>query len=138
MMEKKGEIGIEIQRNIAEVIRAFKEKRGKSLSEFSEELEISRSSLQSYLAGTGNPNIETILHLAEKLGVDPIFLITNGLSATQINILYKMLDVTEEAAKLPPERRKRFAELLAEVLQLWDGEAEADEEVVCESARAGS
>ena len=46
---------MEIQENMAQVIHALKEKRGQSLTELSEDLEISRSALQEYLAGTGTP-----------------------------------------------------------------------------------
>ena len=56
---------MEIQENMAAVIHALKEKRGQSLTELSEDLEISRSALQEYLAGNGNPTLATVEHLAE-------------------------------------------------------------------------
>jgi len=50
--------------------------RGQTLDELAEELEISRSQLQRYLNGTGNFTINTVEHMATKLKVDPIALIS--------------------------------------------------------------
>lgn len=44
--------------------------RGLSITEFSEELGIARSSLQSILNGTGNPRSDTIEHIAGRLCTD--------------------------------------------------------------------
>ena len=95
---------MEIQENMAAVIHALKEKRGQSLTELSEDLEISRSALQEYLAGNGNPTLATVEHLAERLGIPSVALVSlkllSGLSADQ---------------------RRRFTELLGEMLTLWEG-----------------
>ena len=81
---------MQIQHNMATVIRVVKEARGESLAEFSAELEISRSSLQEYLSGHGNPNISTVEHLADKLGVDPIFLLTGTLSFFSVLLPFRV------------------------------------------------
>lgn len=109
---------MEIQRNMANVIRALKEASGKSLSEFSEELEVSRSTLQEYLAGKGNPSIATIEHLSEKLGVDASFLISGIFSEDQIGILLKLLDMLKLLYGLSAEQRVRFVQLLLEMVSL--------------------
>lgn len=111
---------MEIQRNMANVIRALKEASGKSLSEFSEELEVSRSALQEYLSGEGNPSAATIEHLAKKLGVDASFLISGVLSGDQIEILLMLLDILKLLSGLSPERRIRFVQLLLEMVSLWN------------------
>ena len=56
-----------IQENMSKSIRSLKEVQHKSLVELSEELEISRSTLQKYLDGHGNPSLKMVEHLAEKL-----------------------------------------------------------------------
>lgn len=109
-----------IQENIAAVIRAIKEARHKSLAELSEELEISRSALQEYMAGTGNPRIDTIEHLANKLGVDPVFLVSNSFDSSQLKTVLALLDTIEIASNLPAPKRQRFAELLLEIVSLWE------------------
>ena len=83
---------MQIQQNMATVIRVVKEARGEYLAEFSAKLEISRSSLQEYLSGHGNPNISTIEHLAEKLGVDPIFLLTGTRPSDEMDSLLRMIN----------------------------------------------
>ena len=69
MIKKEGDT-MEIRKNLSAIIRIRMKESGKSLTEFSEELEISRSTLQDYLAGKGNPNVATIEHLAKKLNMD--------------------------------------------------------------------
>lgn len=111
---------MEIQKNIATVIRTLKDMRGISIAEFSEELEISRSALQKYLSGRGNPNATTIEHLAQKLGVDVSVLVSNAMTDKQINFLLKLLDGFKQLYKLTPSQRRRFAELLLEMVLLLD------------------
>lgn len=113
---------MEIQKNIATVIRALKDASGKSLADFSAELEISRTTLQEYLSGKGNPSAATIEHLAKKLDVDPSFLITGVFTYDQITILMKMLDLYNLLSELSPKQRLRFAELLLEMVYLWNGD----------------
>ena len=111
---------MEIQRNMAAVMRALKEESGKSLAEFSEELEISRSALQEYLSGSGNPNVATIEHLALKLGVDTSLLVSGAFSGGQLEVLLKLLDMLKLLSGLAPRQRRRFAELLLEMVLLWE------------------
>ena len=117
---KEGDFVI-IQQNMANVIRAVKEVNAKSLSEMSAELEISRSTLQDYLSGKGNPSAETIEHLAEKLGVDVSVLVSGVFSECQLRIVLRLLDTFGLLFKLSPECRVRFAQLLLEMVQLWNG-----------------
>ena len=111
---------MEIQRNMANVIRMLKEASGKSLTEFSEELEVSRSTLQEYLSGKGNPSVVMIEHLANKLGVDASFLLSGVFSKDQIGLLLRLLDMMRLLSGLSCEQRTRFARLLLEMVLLWD------------------
>jgi len=56
----------------------IKAARGQTLDELAEELEISRSQLQRYLNGTGNFTVNTVEHMATKLKVDPIALMSSA------------------------------------------------------------
>lgn len=51
-------------------LNRIRKARGLSITEFSEELGIARSSLQAILSGTGNPRCDTIEHIAGHLNVD--------------------------------------------------------------------
>lgn len=111
---------MQIQQNMATVIRVVKEARGESLAEFSAELEISRSSLQEYLSGRGNPNISTIEHLAEKLGVDPIFLLTGTHPGDEMNSLLNMINQLGYLSRLDTDNRVLFVEKLLELVHIWN------------------
>ena len=110
---------MEIQRNMSQVIRAYKRASGKSLNEFAKELDISRSSLQEYLEGSGNPSAATINHLAKKLDVDVTFLVSGVYSEDITAILLKLLDLMDLLSGLSHEQRMQFASLLNQMLLLW-------------------
>lgn len=62
--------------NLAQHLNGIRKERQLTISEFAEELGISRSSLQALLNGTGNPRTDTIEYLATQLDADPIWLIS--------------------------------------------------------------
>lgn len=111
---------MQIQQNMAAVIRVVKDARGESLAEFSAELEISRSSLQDYLSGHGNPNISTVEHLADKLGVDPIFLLTGILPGDEMDSLLRMINQLGYLSRLGTDNRILFVEKLLELVHIWN------------------
>lgn len=106
--------------NMAEMIRRMKEYSGKSVGEFSEDLDISPSTLQEYLSGKGNPTISMIEHLAKKLGVNPLALVSGNIEPEQMQIVFLLLDTIQAVAALPQPRRLKFAELFLEMVQLWE------------------
>lgn len=113
-----------LNKNFAAILNIIKSERQKSMTEFSEELEISRSALQEYLSGVGNPNLTTIEHIAQKLGISPYFWLLGDFSGEQLSAFLKMMDIFSLLSDLPPEKRKRFAELLFEMISLWDSDDE--------------
>ena len=106
--------------NMAEMIRMLKQYSGKSVGEFSADLDISPSTLQEYLSGKGNPTISMIEHLAEKLGVDPLALVSGKIEPELLQIVFLLLDTIQAVAGLPQPRRLKFAELFLEIVQLWE------------------
>ena len=56
--------------NLGDHLNRIRKAKGQSITEFSEELGISRSSLQSILNGTGNPRSDTIEQIANHLKMD--------------------------------------------------------------------
>ena len=109
---------MDLNKNVAAVLSIMKTERQKSMTEFSEELEISRSALQEYLSGAGNPNLTTIEHIAQKLNVSPYFLLLDDFNDEQLGVFMKMIDILSLVSDLPSEKRKRFAELLFEMITL--------------------
>ena len=104
---------MEIQENMAAVIHALKEKRGQSLTELSEDLEISRSALQEYLAGNGNPTLATVEHLAERLGIPSVALVSGTLPSGQFDVLMTLVYPLTNAADLQScwEKCSRFGKV---------------------------
>lgn len=111
-----------LQENIAAAIRAVMERKHKSLAEFSEELEISRTALYDYLNAKGNPSAATIEHIAAKLEISPAALMTGLLELDRKEIVLLLLDTIQNVAELPGGKRVRFAELFLEMVGLWSEE----------------
>ena len=63
-------------------LNRIRKDRGLSITEFSEELGIARSSLQAILNGTGNPRSDTIEHIAANLNIDYRTLLTEPADST--------------------------------------------------------
>ncbi|USF28324.1 hypothetical protein N510_003283 [Firmicutes bacterium ASF500] len=109
-----------IQQNMADMMNIVKRKRGISVVEFSEELGISCSTLQEYLNARGNPTVQMVEHIARKLEFDPIALIAGLFEPDQIKILLLLLESTQELSRLPQPKKRKLAELLQEMVQLWE------------------
>ena len=108
-----------IQHNIAAFLSAYKRKRGLSAAEFSEELEISRSVLQDYLAGHCNPRADTIEHIAKKLNISPAALVSGGLiSPTAYDLIFVLLDTLDAFHDLSQDRKREAIDLFIRLLRL--------------------
>ena len=78
--------------NISRKLKEIKEARGVSVTEFSEQLEISRSSLLALLNCKGNPRTNTIEHIAQKLQIDPIVLLAEPAAVQKEERLQEVTD----------------------------------------------
>lgn len=114
---------MEVQQNMATVIRMIMETRNMSIDEFSEELEISRSTLQEYLKGKGNPSIKTVIHLSQKLKIEPAVLLTGMTEVEARDVVRPLLATMVNVSQLNNSKKVRLAELFWEMVRLW-----ADEE----------
>lgn len=96
----KGGLFLNVKTNIASCLTNFKDKNKMSLINLAEFLEISRSTLQKYLKGTGNPSIDILQHMADKMNMDILQLICGPASligckefkniSAVINIFYSL------------------------------------------------
>lgn len=109
-----------MQQNVAKMMRAFKEQRQISLEEFSKELEISRSTLQEYLRGDGNPSIRTLDHIAKKLNVDPLVLVSGSFKPNQVNIVMLLFRTTRQVVAMPAEKRHELVTLIVQIAEIWE------------------
>ena len=111
-----------LQENMAAVIQEAMRRNNKSLSEFSEELGISRNALYDYSKGEGNPTFSTLEHIAKKMGIHPAALVLGVFDRDRQEISHLLLDTVQSVSELPEEKRARFAELFLEMVKLWDEE----------------
>lgn len=109
-----------IQQNLADAMRIIKERRNISLVDFSEELGISCSTLQEYFHGQGNPTILMVEHIASKLNLDPIALMSGVLEPNQIDVLLLFLESVQKVSYLPQYKKRQFVRLLRQMIELWE------------------
>lgn len=114
-----------IQQNLADMMYAFKKERNLSDAEFSETLEISRSTLQDYLHGRGNPSVATLEHMAERLDVDPLVLVSGAFRADQTGVVLLLFRTVKGVLELSADKRRRFAALFVQMVSLWEQDREA-------------
>lgn len=111
-----------IQENMADMLQAKRKLSGQSIEDWSVELGIAPSTLQDYLKGAGNPTVKMVEHLASRLDIDPIALIAGQIEKEQYQIVLLLLDTIKAVSDLDQPRRLRFAELVLELVQLWEEE----------------
>lgn len=96
----------EKHKNLAENLKNMRKSRGLSLTEFPEELDIPKSTLQSILAD-GQTSLNTAIRISEKLRI-PLDVLTSGmLSAEQVRVMDGLLSGVEWFSQLPPDKQKK-------------------------------
>lgn len=109
-----------MSKHLAVMLQAFYEKSEQSKVDFSASLEVSRTSMSDYLSGAGNPRLETVQHLADKLEVEPSVLLF-GMSVdsqTQADALLAFIKGTQLLAALTMQERREFVTLAFKMLRL--------------------
>lgn len=111
---------MKLQKNLATSLGKIREQKGQSVTGFSESLGIARSSLQTLLKGRGNPRLDTVEYIAEKLQVSPATLLSSA--GAQEQVLEYLLRTIEPASRLPIEKRRQIAAAFQELLLLWSSD----------------
>lgn len=107
--------------NLAAAILAVMKQKHMSLTEFAEELGVSRTALHDYVRAQGNPSASTIEHIAKGLGISPSVLLTGMMDSDQ-EITLLLLETIQSVARLPRDKRLKMAELFLEMVKLWNEE----------------
>ena len=58
--------------------------------------------------------------MAERLGIDPIILVSGKSANLSLSSVRQLLDTIATVVALPQERREKFAELFFQILSLWE------------------
>ncbi len=104
-------------------LRAYQTARNKSLLEFSDELGIPKSTVQSIML-YGNTTLDTLIRLAKALDVSLDELAFGDLPTKQkqLHDLQYFLHEVSWFTKLPPEKQEMFCYHLGELLRLLEYE----------------
>lgn len=66
-----------LQENLSKALQQIRTDKSWSIQRFADELYISKSNLQNLLSARGNPRLGTVEHIAERLQINPVDLLTN-------------------------------------------------------------
>ncbi len=91
-----------------------------TLTAFSEELGIGRSTLCSILAEDANPTIDLLDHMAERLDMPPHQLISTDMPISSAHSLIFMRE--SDLEKLAPDTREELLNIICKVQQELDAE----------------
>lgn len=116
-----------LSRNLANNLHAIKASRKLSLTDFAEELCISRSCLQDALKGDHNVHMATIQQMADALGISSAALLQNPYSQNQLSHAVLLLEALASFQRLPQEDRVTAAELFHRLILLLDNQSCLDQ-----------
>ncbi len=103
-----------IPENIANRLRSEMEEQRTSLTEFSQEIGIGRSTLQGYLNGTSAPRSDTIELLSRYIGCTPAELISDDRGAATASITSRL---EAELDRLHPKIRGDVYDIMKVILE---------------------
>lgn len=106
-----------VHENMALAVRRAMRERGKSLLELSEEIGVSKTTLQNCLRGKFNPRLDTVEVLIEKLELPPSELFDGppeGLVGAE-----SVLRAAEALSGLPQDRQEEGVRLLVALIELF-------------------
>lgn len=101
-----------LQQNLANILQAIRDTQKVSLTELSEVLNISRSTLQNILNGTCNLRMDTIEQIASRLEVNPALLVSSSFTERQWESILFLFHGIESFSSLPREKKQEAAILL--------------------------
>ncbi|MCU7380934.1 helix-turn-helix domain-containing protein [Hominibacterium faecale] len=108
-----------LQSNLSNVINAIRKTRGLTITEFSEELGISRSAMQTLLNGKCNPRMDTLEQISDRLNVDPSILISSNFSEEEWKLIFLFFNGIDAFCQLSEEDKRNAATLICELLHVF-------------------
>jgi len=113
---------VELRQVFAKNLQRKRALLGQNQEAFAEALEISRSELQKYLNGTGNPTMDKIEQIAKKVAMDPKDLLFTPIHSNQLQAEELLLQIAEAMQAFDSEQRRIFAEGLLEIMRSLEAE----------------
>lgn len=106
------------QENLSAKLKALRALRGKSLEEFSEELQVSKTTLQEIESGKGNPTLVTLQLIAKNLGIPASALLGDTPDTSELLTSQLILSALSFVQSLPEERRTLVFRLFDQLVVL--------------------
>ena len=113
---------MEKENNLSNILKTLRSERGKSLAEFSSELGIPKTTMQSVM-NTGNTSLVTLIRISEGLGLSLDELVFGEILAKYGFHVSTMLHDLDCYSKLLGEKQKLFRHHLDELLKLAEYES---------------
>lgn len=116
-----------LQENLRNSLFIYKEVNNLSVSELADQLDISRSALQNCLSCKSSPRMNTLAHIADRLGIDPAVLISGEFKPDQADAILALFNSLQYISSLPREKWLRLAELFREAVELMSPDDNDDD-----------
>lgn len=116
-----------LQENLRNSLFIYKEVNNLSVSELADQLDISRSALQNCLSCKSSPRMNTLAHIADRLGIDPAMLISGEFKPDQADAILALFNSLQYISSLPREKWLRLAELFREAVELMSPDDNDDD-----------
>ena len=107
------------QENLSNLLNAVRKTRKLTITEFSEELDISRTSMQTLLSGKCNPRLDTVERIANHLKIDPALLVSSTFSEEQWQVIFYLFNGIDAFSDLTDERKHKAISLIHELLDVF-------------------
>lgn len=108
---------MERRNRLSDNLRQYQRARGETLAEFSEELGIARSTIQSILVD-GNTTVDTLIRMANALNISLDELVFGEPPAAAPRSGEEAPDAFRRYSELPPEAQNRLRRHLNEIFEL--------------------
>ena len=107
-----------LQQNLSNFMNTIRLSRNQSITEFAEEIGVSRSEMQHILKGTCNPRIDTLKYIAKNLDVDPATLILPSYTEPQQDFALLLLRTLDAFLELPEDQQENDVYLFHQLILL--------------------
>ena len=108
---------MERNNHLSDNLRAYQREREQTLSEFSRELGIAKSTLQSVMAD-GNATVDTLIRMANALGVSLDELVFDRIPPTRLDKIHYLISELNWYMRLPAQKQDLFRSYLTELFHL--------------------
>ena len=98
-----------LQDNFSNSVKIAYKNSNKTLAEFSNEIGISRTTLQDILKGNSSSRIDTVEVVADGLNTDPLALLSNPYGENELAFLLSLFQLSDAASALADDEKEELA-----------------------------